>query len=225
MITRDLARDLESIERDAWLDMFRAAPNSYVEASGSNFKRLNDAVGLADRGVPITEFNRVFSLGLEKPASLNALDNAVAWLGSNAASGWAIQLSPLAIPHALYDWLRGHGLERSGTGWAKFYRPASELKMKPRASSLEIRRIDKTLAHDFARVVQSGFGLPEPTAEWFAALVERIKAGMRIWPFTAHSRWRLALCTRRVSGHGSELMPRWRMREARVPKARLSNGG
>lgn len=174
LITRDIANDLESIERDAWLDIFSAAPKSYVEASGLNYKRLNDAAGLANRGVPIAEFNRVFSLGLEKPASASAFDNAVSWLGSNASSGWAVQLSPLALPEALSDWLREHGLRRSGTGWAKFYRPASKLKMKPRASTLETRRIDKALALDFGRVVQSGFGLPESTAAWFAALVGRI---------------------------------------------------
>jgi hypothetical protein len=35
-----------------------------------SFKRLDDAPGLTDCGVPTTEFNRGFSFGLEKPASI-----------------------------------------------------------------------------------------------------------------------------------------------------------
>jgi hypothetical protein len=100
---------IEAIERDAWLDIFRAAPGSYVTASGLNHERLDDAAALTHRGVPITEFNRVFSLGLERPASLEALQGAVAWLRSKAAPGWAIQLSPFAAPSDLSDWLRNEG--------------------------------------------------------------------------------------------------------------------
>jgi hypothetical protein len=34
------------------------------------FKRLDDAAGMADCGVPTIEFNCGFSFGLEKPASI-----------------------------------------------------------------------------------------------------------------------------------------------------------
>jgi hypothetical protein len=167
------ARAIEAIERDAWLDMFAAAPPSYVAASGVTHERLDDAAALADRGVAIAELNRVFSLGLEVPLTEESLDRAIAWLRANAASGWAIQLAPLAISETVGKWLNQRGLEKTGTGWAKFHRSSIATVTPAPLSPLEIKSVTPAFADDFGHVVQAGFGLPEATAPWFAALVGR----------------------------------------------------
>jgi hypothetical protein len=168
-----IARAIEAVEREAWLDLFQAAPEDYVHASGLTSRRLGNAAALSDRSVPIVEFNRVFSLGLEEPLSAAELDHAIGWLRSNAAPNWAIQISPAARPNEVTTWLNEHGLVSVGTGWAKFHQAASNAKSAPPPSTLEIRSINKEFAEDFGSVVQAGFGLPASTAPWFSALVGR----------------------------------------------------
>jgi hypothetical protein len=162
---------IERVERDAWLDLFRAAPEDYVRASGLVYATLSDAAALANSDVPIAEFNRVF--GLDRPYTHDELDRAIGWLQSNAALGWAIQLSPATRPAEVMDWLNQRGLARAGTGWAKFYRSASAEPSQTATSSLDVRGVDAPFARDFGRVVQTGFGLPPSTAPWFAALPGR----------------------------------------------------
>ena len=162
----------ELVERDAWLDFFTAAPDDCAQAFGISSLRLGDMGLLASREVAIVEFNRAMCVGTVAPATETELDEASAWLKTNAAPGWAFQVAPAAHTRAVQDWLRRRAMTASGTGWAKFERgtsPAAHMK----TSRVQIRLVNTARANAFGQVVQAGFGLPVATAKWFAALFGR----------------------------------------------------
>lgn len=166
---------IESVEGEAWLDMFAAAPRAYIRQSGLKFARLGAVIALADQNVPITEFNRAFCLGLRDPATEAELDRSIAWLKKNASPSWAMQIPPPALPEAIGHWLEPRGLAKSGNGWAKYHRSANAVRQTSRASSFQVRLADEHDAEDFGHIAHAGFGLPQSTVPWFASLVGRPK--------------------------------------------------
>ena len=165
-------RMFELIERDAWQDFFAGAPYDSAQAFGISSLRPNDMGLLASREVAMVEFNRAMCVGIVAPATAMELEEASAWLNTNAAPGWALQIAPAAHTCAVQDWLHRSGMTASGTGWAKFHRgtsPASHVE----TSRIQVRLVDRDSADAFGQVVQAGFGLPVATAKWFAALLGR----------------------------------------------------
>ena len=161
---------LEAVEREAWLDMYAAAPPPFAAATGLAATRLAGAAGFAIRVAPTIEFNRLQGLGVEEPATEAALDAALDWLRTNSNPSWALQIVPEAVPTA---WLEARGLGLYKHGWAKFFR---EPTLPPAPSTtLDIRAIDPEYAGDFGAVVQAGFGAPPPFAAWAGAVVGRPK--------------------------------------------------
>lgn len=164
---------IESIEGEAWLDMYAAAPGAYVRQSGRNFTRLGAGMALADPSIPGTEFNRALCLGLRDPATEAELDRAIAWLKNNASPSWAIQIPPPALPEAIGQWMEARGLAKSGNGWAKHHRAANAVQAASRPPSFEVRPADEHDAQEFGHIAHAGFGLPQSMVPWFASLVGR----------------------------------------------------
>jgi GNAT superfamily N-acetyltransferase len=163
---------LELVERDAWLDLFAAAPADCARKFAIRSHWLGNLALLAGRELPIVEFNRAMGVGILAPATERELDQALAWLQTNAAPGWALQVAPAAQTVTVQDWLRRRDLITSGTGWAKFARGNSPAAAVPK-SSIHVRRVGAKSANAFGEVVQEGFGLPFGAATWFAALFGR----------------------------------------------------
>jgi hypothetical protein len=163
---------MELVERDAWLDLFAAAPADCVRELGLDWQRLGAMGLLAGRKLPAFEFNRAMCVGVTEPAVDAELDGAAAWLDLNAAPSWALQVSPDAETGALRRWLDRQGLAASGRGWAKFRRGSAPIP-STRSSSLEVRQVGAEEAAAFGQVVQAGFGLPPATADWFGAMADR----------------------------------------------------
>ena len=163
---------LELLERDAWLDLFTAAPDDCSQKLGIGSQRLSDMGLLASRDVPIMEFNRAMSVGLRAPVATMELDQAWAWMQRNADPNWAFQVAPAAQTHVLLEWLRRRSMTASGMGWAKFERGFSPTGLA-QISDVHVRRVNAESAEAFGEVVQEGFGLPVATAKWFAALSGR----------------------------------------------------
>ena len=162
----------ELVERDAWLDFFAAVPDDCAQTLGISSVRLGHVGLLASRELPMTEFNRAMCLGMVAPATETELDEASAWLKTNAAPGWALQVAPAAHTRAVQDWLRRRAMTASGTGWAKFKREPSP-GAHVQASRVQVRLVNADSADVFGQVVQAGFGLPVATAKWFMALFGR----------------------------------------------------
>jgi hypothetical protein len=127
---------------------------------------------LACRDIPIVEFNRAMCVGAVAGTTEAELDEVSAWLETNGAPGWALQVAPAAQTGTVHDWLHHRTMTASGTGWAKFKRgisPAADA----RGSKVHLRLVNAESAEAFGQVVQAGFALPVATAKWFAALFGR----------------------------------------------------
>ncbi len=169
---------LEAIEREAWLDLYAAAPAGFAQAVGLSSARLdNGAAILAAARVPDTQFNRILGLGIEAPASEAALDAALARMREAGNPNFLLHLEPTALPPALADWLSRRGLERYRRPWGKFVRGTEPVPHV--AIDLAIEEIGPDRAKDFAVPVAAGFGAPPPFQLWLAALPGR--PGWRIY--------------------------------------------
>jgi hypothetical protein len=165
----DVAR-LEAIERDAWLDMYAAAPPAFVQGVGLSAARIGSGAVFAIRAVPLIQFNHAHALGLDRPIDGLTIDEAIRALKSKASPVWALQLPDLLEFAAAASQLRARGLS-ANSGWAKFSRPAQS--PPPEKTSLKIEEVGRERAGDFGSVVQAAFGAPPPFASWAAAVVGR----------------------------------------------------
>ncbi|RED56623.1 GNAT family N-acetyltransferase [Cohnella lupini] len=166
---------IEKVEREAWFDLFAAAPDDYVQSSKVSYTRLGTNIALANHGTPIAEFNRVLGLGMEEPASEAELEQAIAWMNEHASPSYALQIAPTARPNTIDKWIQANDLERVGNGLAKHYRNALPAENHPLPTTLEVKLMIPHHAVDFGHVVQGGFGLPVSVISWFSALVGRPK--------------------------------------------------
>ena len=162
--------ELESIERDAWLDLVAAAPADFLAGVEMSAGWIGSAAFVATRRVPLVQFNHVHALGLDGPLSEQALDQVIDTLKAAASPVWAVQIPDTAEFATPRRWLSARGLSAS-TAWAKFTRlpvPPANLE-----TSLTIREAVAEHRADFGGVVQAGFGAPPPFASWAAAIVGR----------------------------------------------------
>lgn len=165
---------IEIVEREAWLDLVVAAPADYVLTSKVSYTRLGALVGIADLGVPITEFNRILGLGIDKPVTEAELDEAISWMNEHAAPSYALQVAPTALPETkLNEWIDARGFKNVGNGWAKFYRDSAPVEDHAIPTTLEVRLVEAHNAEEFGQVAQAGFGLPEAMIPFLSAIVGR----------------------------------------------------
>ena len=164
----------ERVERDAWLDLFAAAPEACAQDLGISSRRVGEAGVLACRDIPIVEFNRAMCVGAVAPTTEAGLDEASAWLETNAAPGWALQVTPAAQTGTVRDWLHHHTMTASGTGWAKFKRGVSPAAYA-QGSKVHLRLVNAESAEAFGQVVQAGFGLPVATAQVVRSIIREAR--------------------------------------------------
>ena len=152
-------RAVERGELEAFRALYAAAPPGVgartAEVGGALCLRLDEAS-------EVTMFNRVLGLGLDRPASEEQLDAALAFLDGVHAY---VAVAPDAEPPQLARWLeeRRHVPDY---GWTKFSRPTAE---PPQAQTeLRVERVDD--GEPFAEAAVRGFGSPVVSHEWLAAL-------------------------------------------------------
>ncbi|TWC77278.1 hypothetical protein FB593_11617 [Rhizobium sp. SJZ105] len=158
--------DLESIEVDAWHDLYAAAPKEYAVENGLHSRRYENGVALVHERLPSAEFCRIVGV-----RSLTELERAVAWT-RELKSNCFIQVPEKASTQSLRDDLALRGYKQRGNGWSKL-----RLTNSPSAanfpSALSVVRVSINDADVFGRVVQTAFGLPESTVGWFSSIVGR----------------------------------------------------
>lgn len=150
---------VERGELDAFRSLYAAAPPTVgarvADVDGALCLRLDDAA-------EVTMFNRVLGLGLNRRASEEQLDAALAFLDGVHAY---VAVAPDAEPPDLPRWLeeRRHVPDY---GWTKFSRSTAD---PPRAQTeLRVERVED--GDPFAEAAVRGFGSPVVSHEWLAAL-------------------------------------------------------
>ena len=152
---------LERAERDALVDMYRAAP----AGTDVRAERVGGATVLLAPGLP-PFFNRAFAFGVDEPVPEAGVDEVVARL--RPVKQHYIQPPPGATE--IDERLRGHGLS-SSWAWAKVIRGTDPPPDIP--TTLDIRELHPAEADRFGAVVTTAFGLPTSMAPWTSAVVGR----------------------------------------------------
>jgi len=107
--------------------------------------------------------NQIVGLGVDEPATEEALDAALAAIGDDVSCYVAV--APGARPPQLGDWLHARALE-PGWGWMSFRRGLEDVPARP--TSLTLVRVGPAEAGAFGEIVATGYGLPETAATWAA---------------------------------------------------------
>jgi GNAT superfamily N-acetyltransferase len=142
--------------------MYAAAP-SWI---GAQAEEIAGALCLRLDAVPMmTMFNRAAGIGLDQPATEEALDEILEFLEGTHAY---ISVAPEARPPELAGWLDTRGLV-PGYGWTKFTRPVGD----PPAATTDLRVELVETGEAFGPAAARGFEVPELFADWLARLPGR----------------------------------------------------
>lgn len=161
---------LEKIEYDAYIDLYRAAPEDVRAAHDIKAVSIGAATCLTCQGVePALVFRRAVGVGFAKPVSEEELDQVISYMGKHAGS-YAVPLAPQSKPATLAAWLERRGLTL-GYAWMKFRRSCGVEAQSD--CELDIRVIGSDLGGEFGRIVASAFGLPASVVPWVKALPGR----------------------------------------------------
>ena len=147
----------ELIERDAWLDIFDAAPDQVRSSLGLASTTIAEMGLLACRAIPITELNRAMSVGVESAPSTDDLDAVASWQNEHAPS-WALQIAPGAQTPVLDDYLARASLSEARSGWAKFV-TTDACPRTPIDGLARIELLGGADAEAFGRAVVEGLSL------------------------------------------------------------------
>jgi hypothetical protein len=166
MDATQLAELVEWGEAEAYADMFAAAPVEW----GLRVERLGPAIALVAPPIDTLLFNRVLGFGLSEGASETQLDELVALYQQANMRHFGIQLSPIAQPPPVTDWLQARSLRRTDN-WAKVYRAVAQpIEIH---TDLRVESIGREQAADFGRVACTAFGMPSALQPWLENLVGR----------------------------------------------------
>lgn len=160
--------DLERVERDAYADIYRAAPEAARASLGLECMVAADGVLLLCRGIDHIQFNRVAGFGLTQGASAEQLDWAVRAFQEANRKNWIVPVPPFASD--LRQLCIQRGLRPHARSWARFNRDTSVITAPTR---LTVRAAKPDEAAAFGATAAKAFGLPAVAGTWLAALVGR----------------------------------------------------
>lgn len=145
-------------ESEAWANSYLIAPEKFVNEYRLQVKRFGSVIVTM---VPVLDwgfFNRIVGFGVGSAATESMLEDAIAVMEKAGCKNYMAQVSPLAMPSQLPEWLAKHGLIKS-RNWAKMIRgdePAPTI-----ATDLRVESIGKEQEKDFVDIALEVFEMPD----------------------------------------------------------------
>jgi hypothetical protein len=166
-IPHETVAALERVERAANAALFAHAPAEVARTLGLAHRRVGDGLLMLSRLLDHVMICRVQGLGVERPATADALDEAVAAFRDAGIKNWVVQLAPGA--DALARLLAARGFARHPRTWAKFlYRADGPPAAR---TDLAVREVGAEHARAAAEIACAAFEMPPSAVPWIAALV------------------------------------------------------
>jgi len=153
-------------------EIMAAAPPEFVRETAMSQFHCDDGLGVALKNVASVPFNRWLGLGVDRPATEQAVDQAISWMTEHASSIWGLEVTPAALPAALPDWIEARGLRAMPGGFATFWREAIQVEQSPETGFV-MRRADVEDADVFGATAVSCFGMPVSFRSWMSAFPGR----------------------------------------------------
>ncbi len=170
-LSPELATELEVVERDAWEDLYRAAPAETADRLGIRVWRRGSVVTALARELEALAMQRPLGLGVEEPADAAALDWILDRHRATGSDTVFLPLAPRARPAAIRSWLRARGFGPYNR-WIKFYRSTDDPPPLPRIG-LGLLRAGPEAGDAVGRVIATAFDMDDGVRPWFAALAGR----------------------------------------------------
>jgi hypothetical protein len=161
----------ELIEVEAWADMMDAMPEETKAMIGGDCSRVDGALSISAKNIPLVTFNRVIGFGLEHAADPEGLADIVGYIRSHSAPVAQLQIAPFADLAGGEKMLSDAGFARAKANWAKMGRPSAN---PPKIDTdITVEPAGRERAEAFAATVLAGFGMPPFLKSWLAALPGR----------------------------------------------------
>jgi hypothetical protein len=144
-------------EAEAQANYFLCAPPEFTRPFRLEVKRIGPVVVTMIPEYDNPLYNRILGLGVGEPATESMLDDAIVFLQNAGCQNFIAQVSPLAQPAQLPEWLAARGL-KPGRNWAKMYRgnePAPAI-----STDLRVEKIGNDHADAFADVILPVWSIP-----------------------------------------------------------------
>jgi hypothetical protein len=144
-------------EAEAHANYFLCTPPEFTRPFRLEVKRIGSVAVTMIPEFDEPLFNRILGLGVGEPATESMLDEAITLLQKAGCKNYMAQISPLAQPAQLPEWLAIRGF-KPGRNWAKMYRgnePAPVI-----STGLRVEMTGKEQADAFADVTIPVWGYP-----------------------------------------------------------------
>jgi hypothetical protein len=152
-----LAELIEYGEANAWGNYYLCAPPDFVKEFNVTASQIDSTWITLIGKLDWSFFNRVVGLGIRHPASEDELDQSIEVFKQVGCKNYMVQVSPLAQPAQISDWLKVRGFIQS-RNWAKVYRGADPPIQV--SSDLRVEAIGSESGDDFAQITLSAFDMP-----------------------------------------------------------------
>jgi hypothetical protein len=171
-ISLAVARVIERVEAEMMIDLTRVTPDNVRGPDYITARQIGAAHAFLSEQIDWGMYNRVLGLGLEEPAS-EATVEAIKDLYRHTWMLFAVQLSPLAQPAMLHDWLEAREIRREDHDpWVKFYRDTSPPPAT--ATALRVERVTPgDQAFTWAATTKVACYLHGATTAWLSCTVGR----------------------------------------------------
>ena len=167
----DLAARVEQIEAEAWAQLNGLAPPEFRARVGLEVHRVGSTICVVSARSKILSVNRVLGLGCPDVAGEAQIDDILALYRVAGVEKCLIQLSPVAIPPRIDEWLRARGA----------YRIAPTIKLVCSLASVEpawharfdVRDVTQEEVSTFERIVAPRLGVPEGLEAGISSMIGR----------------------------------------------------
>jgi hypothetical protein len=169
MKAEDVSRLVEFSEARAYESLLTALPPERRQGLGIGATRAGTAITVFARPVSSTlNMNRVIGLGVAEPATESALTEICEFYGSSG-SAFGIEVSPLAQPRELRDWLKWRRIRR-GTATAMHYRRSEAMEVVTQGFS--VGRAPLAQRDVVAHICCEVFRMPDPVRSIISATAQ-----------------------------------------------------
>lgn len=160
----------ERSELEAGADLYRCASPEFAKKFRLKAIYIGSVwVGMIPE-LDLIVFNRIVGLGVGHVATESMLDDAIASLQKAGCKNFMAQVSPLAKPARLPEWLYARGFTRTNN-WAKMYRGNKPASFIP--TPLRLQAIGQEQAEAFAGIATTAYGMPLALGPLFSGNIEK----------------------------------------------------
>ncbi|HEY3312990.1 MAG TPA: hypothetical protein VGK00_15220 [Anaerolineales bacterium] len=166
----EISKMNETGESQAWSNFYQTAPEKFKKQYGIQTRQVGSLSITMIPGIDMAFFNRISLIGILEEASENMLDDAIAVLEKAGLTNYIVQVSPVAQPAAIPDWLTARGFVRTDN-WAKVYRDNRSISLIE--TDLRVEIITRKKADAFADVAIKAFEVSDAFHPFFSGPIEQ----------------------------------------------------